>query len=74
MSDMIRVTGLWKNRGEGYSGSLSYCTRAVILKNRHKQKDGDPDLYLFIAPKEKDDAPQTNSDRGIEDEGDDIPF
>jgi len=49
MSDLIRLTGLWKSQtkagGSMLSGSLS--------PNSRKQKDSEPDYIAFMAPHEK---------------------
>lgn len=60
MSDMVKLTGLWKNEtkeGETfYAGNLGNA-RVLIFKNQYKEESKHPDLNLFIAPqKEKRDG------------------
>ena len=61
MSELIKLTGLWKNtRDDGsisMSGKLSRTSRLVILPNKYKKGERDPDYYAFLAPVEikKDD-------------------
>jgi len=75
MSDMIKVTGLWKHEGKGgvyYSGSLGLA-QMLIFANKFKRSEKDPDLTLCIAPKPekaeakpRTDAPaETGEDKGI---------
>jgi hypothetical protein len=69
---MIPLTGLWKgktNNGEPMmSGNLSYSTRIVILKNKYKKKDNDPDYQIFIAKKEKKDEEKKDDLYGNQDD------
>jgi hypothetical protein len=57
MSDLIRLTGLWKSQtkagGSMLSGSLSPTSKLIILPNSRKQKDSEPDYIAFMAPHEK---------------------
>ena len=57
MDNLIKLTGLWKNKdknGKGYlSGNLNAVTRLMILSNTFKKGDRDPDYILYIGPKEK---------------------
>lgn len=57
MSDLIRLTGLWKNQTKAgdtmLSGSISPTSKLVILPNSRKQKDSEPDYIAFMAPYEK---------------------
>lgn len=56
--DMIKLTGVWKEKdkkGNTYlSGSLTPVSNLRIMPNTFK-KDGDksPDYFVYIAPKEK---------------------
>ena len=51
---MQKITGLWKSEtttgDEMFSGNLSPMARIVILPNKFKKKETDPDYILFIAP------------------------
>lgn len=58
MSDLIKVSGLWKSEDrEGnmvLSGNLNPNIRMVIFVNRFKDQDGEkaPDFNLFIEKRE----------------------
>lgn len=60
-NDMIRLTGIWKNKskaGKTYlSGLMSPTSRLLIFPNEHKAKDSDPDYIAFLAPNEKREEP-----------------
>lgn len=71
MSDLIRLTGLWVNKGEsgkfmsGQQGGAVY----FVFSNTKKEKENDPDYYLCIGkPKKKE------GDKGKEDNEDELPF
>jgi hypothetical protein len=57
MSDLIRLTGLWRSQTKAgatmLSGSLSPTSKLIILPNTKKQKDTEPDYIAFVAPYEK---------------------
>ncbi len=67
MSDLVRLTGLWKTQTKNgevmLTGGLSPSSKLVILVNTHKQKASDPDYIAFMAPAEKkeDDKPGLDS-------------
>ena len=73
MSDLIRLTGLWKTKTKAgdtmLSGSFSPSSKLVVLPNNRKQKDSDPDYIAFMAPvekkEEKQEAKQASFDRGL---------
>ena len=56
-SNLVRLTGLWKNESKAGStyltGSISASSRLLILPNERKEKDTDPDFIAFMAPQEK---------------------
>jgi hypothetical protein len=64
--DMTKLTGVWKNKdknGNTYlSGSLTPITNLLIMPNTYK-KDGDkaPDYFVYLAPKEKQEAKPNNT-------------
>ncbi len=63
MTDLIRMTGLWRGQTKAgetmLSGSLSPTSKLVILPNTRKQKDSEPDYIAFLAPVDKqDDKPE----------------
>jgi len=57
---MIRLTGLWKNEkkdgsGAFLAGSLSPSSRLLIVPNRKKEKEAEPDFIAYLAqPQEKE--------------------
>jgi hypothetical protein len=57
MSDLIRLTGLWRSQTKAgdtmLSGKISPTSKLVILPNSRKQKDSEPDYIAFVAPYEK---------------------
>ncbi len=57
MSDLIRLTGLWKSQSKAgapiLSGSISPTSKLVIVPNTYKKKDSEPDYIAFMAPYEK---------------------
>jgi hypothetical protein len=62
MSDLIRLTGLWKSQTKAgdivLSGSISPTSKLIILPNNYKQKDSEPDYIAFMAPYEKQEKKQ----------------
>jgi hypothetical protein len=56
-SNLIRLTGLWKNITKAgdtmLSGNFSPSSKLIVLPNTRKQKDSDPDYIAFMAPSEK---------------------
>jgi len=57
MSDLIRLTELWKSQTKAgatmLSGSMSPTSKLVILPNTYKNKDSEQDYIAFMAPYEK---------------------
>lgn len=51
---MVKLTGLWERENKDGEkrllGTLSPFCRLVILPNRRKERDEDPDYIAFIAP------------------------
>ena len=70
---LLKLCGLWAHTTEGkgttYSGKLSAAVRMIVMKNKFKQKDTDPDLVVFLAKAEakpRTDAPaETSEDKEI---------
>ncbi len=60
MSDLIRLTGLWRSQTKAgdtmLSGGISPTSKLIILPNSRKQKDSEPDYIAFMAPYEKQEA------------------
>lgn len=63
--NMIRLTGLWKNKtkaGESFlSGSISPTSRLLILPNTKKTSPKEPDFTAFIVPNVKKEGGQEES-------------
>lgn len=59
---MLRLTGLWEsssqNGGRVLSGRINGSCRLVILPNRYKAKDSDPDFIAYLVPAVRGEAPQ----------------
>ena len=56
MSELIKLTGLWKNEKDGkayLSGGLGYGGRLLVFPNEYKSKDGDPDYICYLAAKKE---------------------
>ena len=58
MSDLIKVTGLWKSTDKNgktvLSGNLNSSARIVIFENNYKDEhENAPDFELFITKNEK---------------------
>lgn len=55
--DMIKVTGLWKNKdknGNTYlSGALNNITQLAVMPNTFKRNEKDPDYFVYIKPSKK---------------------
>jgi len=63
MSDnKVRLTGLWRNESEKGSiylvGSMSPSSKLLVLENRYKESQGDPDYVAFITKNEKKEEPE----------------
>ncbi len=60
MSDLLQVTGLWKNtsaNGDTYlQGKLGPNIRILIFKNKFKTADNQPDYQIYFAPVERKDG------------------
>lgn len=60
MSDLIKLTGLWKSKTKAgasmLSGSLNPIAQILVMANTFKKSETDPDYYLYLRPKEKDAA------------------
>ena len=77
-SDLIKLSGLWankdKNGNEYFSGGFGYGAKILIMKNKFKAKENDPDYNLFIAPKaEKEGGSSPSGVRGTNAETD-VPY
>lgn len=54
---LVRLTGLWLGEtkaGDKYlSGTVSPSSKLLILTNRHKDKETDPDYIAYLAPADR---------------------
>jgi hypothetical protein len=57
--DMIRLTGLWKNKAKDgntfLSGNLNGISSLLVMPNTFKKKENEPDYIVYIKPSEKKD-------------------
>lgn len=62
MSDLLRLSGLWKNTdktGKTYlTGHLNAMTEVVILPNTKKVKENEPDYNMFLKAQDKKVRPE----------------
>ena len=60
MSDLVKLTGLWKSKTQKgvsiLSGSLNAVTSLLIMPNTFKKSEKDPDFYVYVKAREKDAA------------------
>jgi len=73
-SNMAMITGLWENTAKSgityLRGNMGYAN-ILIFENRKKERDQDPDYYLFVAPKEEreeEEIPEDLRGRGRRDD------
>lgn len=69
MGEMVKLTGLWKQKdksGQTYlSGSLSAISKVMVMPNTFKKSEKDPDYFFYLgSTKEKREgyAPQPLND------------
>ena len=57
MSDIIKLTGLWKSKSKTgvflLSGSLNAVTSLLVMPNTFKKSATDPDYYVYMKAREK---------------------
>lgn len=60
MSELIKLTGLWKSKTKTgvsmLSGSLNAVTSIVILPNTYKKSEKDPDFNIYLKARDKEAA------------------
>ncbi len=68
---MIRLTGLWKNKGKDgntfLSGNLNGISSLLVMPNTFKKKENEPDYIVYIKPSEKKD-----DEKKVEQQKDDL--
>jgi len=68
MSELVRLGGVWRNKTKGginyLSGQLGGYARMVIMPNKDKTKEADPDYIVFVR--------NSNYDKTKEGEGFDL--
>ena len=56
MSDMIKLSGMWRNNNANgdpyYSGSIG-TARLLMFPNQHRETDKQPEWILYLAPPKK---------------------
>lgn len=64
--DMIRLTGLWKNKGKDgntfLSGNLNGISSLLIMPNTYKKKENEPDYIVYLKAAEKKPTEQKKAD------------
>lgn len=62
MADMVRLTGLWKNKsrktGKDYLGGKLGAAQILIFKNEKKRGEKDPEYIMYAATPQRRDAGQ----------------
>ncbi|MBN1892319.1 MAG: hypothetical protein JW780_06010 [Clostridiales bacterium] len=50
---MLKLTGLWEGKDKNanflLSGKLTFSSKVLVLKNNFKEKDTDPDYFLYVS-------------------------
>jgi hypothetical protein len=63
MGEMVKLTGLWKQKdkqGNVYlSGSLSPVSKIVVMANTFKEGDKNPDYFLYVSQQDKKEGKPT---------------
>lgn len=75
--DMIEIGALWKSKsGKTFSGMLGKARLVIMVNQKKKEGDRQPDFRVFIAPsnEERQPAAAPASTGASSDGGDDIPF
>tara|TARA_R110002020_G_scaffold223582_2_gene432744 strand:+ start:435 stop:701 length:267 start_codon:yes stop_codon:yes gene_type:complete len=50
---LIKLGALWNSKGKSlFTGSVNNDIRIVVLENNRKEKDNQPDAFIFLAKKE----------------------
>ena len=65
MSEMIKITGLWKGKdknGKTYFSGTMGGAKVLIFANNYKEEDKHPDYIMYFAQKE-DKKTQTQQER-----------
>tara|TARA_R110002051_G_scaffold284759_1_gene346921 strand:- start:1599 stop:1862 length:264 start_codon:yes stop_codon:yes gene_type:complete len=77
---LIKFGALWNSKGKSlFTGSVNNDIRIVVLANQRKEKDNQPDAFIFLAKKEWDEnkedssSPSTNTESSSGDKSD-LPF
>lgn len=69
MSDLVRLTGLWKGQmknGQSYlSGSLG-SARLVIFPNDKKDGEKSPDFIVYMSPQKAKEGETKPADNGFD--------
>tara|TARA_R100001244_G_scaffold66458_1_gene54692 strand:- start:780 stop:1040 length:261 start_codon:yes stop_codon:yes gene_type:complete len=76
---LLKLGALWNSKGKSlFTGAINNDIRIVVLENQRKEKDNQPDAFIFLAKKEwegKEEKKDTNTSAEPSSEGkDDLPF
>jgi len=60
MSDIIKLTGLWKTKTKAglsmLTGSLNAVTSLLVMPNTFKKSAQEPDYYVYMKAREKSES------------------
>lgn len=77
MSERVRLTGLWKNtdkNGNPYLSGSAGMAKIMIFPNTRKVGEKDPDYYLDLFSRDKQEGGERSGDRQQPREEENIPF
>ncbi|MDQ7822051.1 MAG: hypothetical protein RDV48_04570 [Candidatus Eremiobacteraeota bacterium] len=77
MSELVKLTGLWKNttkNGDPILSGYLGAAKVLILKNRDKQGEKDHDYILFITPAPPKKPKESTAPTATEESSEDVPF
>ena len=70
--ELIKFGALWTGKGKSlFTGTVNNDIRIVVLGNQRKEKDNQPDAFIFLAKKEWEDK---NTEASPSKEKEDLPF
>jgi hypothetical protein len=53
---LLKLGALWNSKGKSlFTGAINNDIRIVVLQNNRKEKDNQPDAFIFLAKKEWED-------------------
>jgi hypothetical protein len=73
--ELIKFGALWTGKGKSlFTGSVNNDIRIVVLENQRKEKDNQPDAFIFLAKKEWEAEKGGSTSTSTTKEKDDLPF